>query len=141
METNTDTDGNDDIAFCELCYKPAWLHKYCRNKKNTLCQQMFCMFVNNRTKFYWLTEPVPAMSLYQVSDQAALSLDNEWCSFDHDIPNAIHIEREYGVTQLQRIKVVQRMTVYGTVAKDVPRDKWKTIPKAMPAIAAERARL
>ena len=33
------------------------------------------------------------------------------------------------------------MTVYGTVGKDVPRDKWKTIPKAMEAIAAEWARL
>ena len=33
------------------------------------------------------------------------------------------------------------MTVYGTVAKDVPRDKWKTIPKAMEAVAAEWARL
>ena len=63
------------------------------------------------------------------------------CSFDHYIPNAAHIEREYGVTQLQRIKAFQRMTVCGTDAKDVPRDKWKTIPKAMEAIAAEWARL
>ena len=45
------------------------------------------------------------------------------------------------MTQLQRVKAFQRMTVYGAVAKDVPRDKRKTIPKAMEAIAAEWARL
>ena len=61
--------------------------------------------------------------------------------FGYDIPNAAHIESEFGVTQPQRITAFQRMTVYGTVAKDVPRDKWKTIPKAMEAIAAEWARL
>ena len=33
------------------------------------------------------------------------------------------------------------MAVYGTVAKDVPRNIWKAIPKAMEAIAAEWARL
>ena len=33
------------------------------------------------------------------------------------------------------------MTVCGAVAKDVPRDKWKTIPKALDAVAAEWARL
>ena len=67
--------------------------------------------------------------------------DADWCSFDHDIPNAAQIDREYCVTQLRRIQAFQRMTVYGTVAKDVRRDKWKTIPKAMEAIAAEWARL
>ena len=33
------------------------------------------------------------------------------------------------------------MTVYGAVAKDVLRDKWKTIPKALDAVAAEWVRL
>ena len=99
------------------------------------------MFVNNQNKFQWLTEPVLAMPLYHVAEKPDTSPDDDWCSFDHDIPNAAHIEREYGVTQLQRIKAFQRMTVYGTVAKDVPRDKWKTIPKPMAAIAAEWARL
>ena len=29
MVTDTDTDDNDHIDFCDLCHKPAWLHKYC----------------------------------------------------------------------------------------------------------------
>ena len=33
------------------------------------------------------------------------------------------------------------MTVYGVVANDVPRDKWKIIPKTMDAVAAEWLRL
>ena len=35
-ETNgvadTDTDDNDDVDYCELCRKPAGLHKSCRSK-------------------------------------------------------------------------------------------------------------
>ena len=76
-----------------------------------------------------------------VASSSAESPSDDWCSFGHDITNSAHIEREFGVTQLQRIKAFQRMTVYGAVAKDVPRDKWKTIPKAMDAVAAEWARL
>ena len=79
------------------------------------------------------------MPLY-VAFAATDTPTDDWC-FDHDIPNSAHMEREFGVTQLQRVKAFQRMTVYGTVAKDVPRDKWKTIPKAMEAVAAEWARL
>ena len=60
---------------------------------------------------------------------------------DHDIPNAEHIEIEYCVAQLQRIKAFQRMAVDGAVAKDIPRRMWKTMPKAMDAIDAEWARL
>ena len=101
-----------------------------------MCQQMFCMFVKNRKKYPWLRDPVPSMPLYVASAPADMPSD-DWCSFDHDIPNSAHIEREFGVTQLQRIKAFQRMTVYGAVAKDVPRDKWKTISKAMEAVAAE----
>ena len=59
------------------------------------------------------------MPLYHVSEKPDTSHDDGWCSFDHDTPNAAHIDREYGVTQLQRIKAFQRMTVYGTVAKGV----------------------
>ena len=44
-EADTEQFDNDNIDFCELCQKPAWLHKYCRSKNKTLCQQMFCMFV------------------------------------------------------------------------------------------------
>ena len=87
---------------------------------------MFCMFVKNRKKFQWLTDPVPAMPLYTAPTKIETSPDDDWCSFDYDIPNAAHIEREFGVTQLQRVKAFQRMTVYGTVAKDAPHDKWKT---------------
>ena len=101
-----------------------------------MCQQMFCMFVKNRKKYRWLRDPVPSMPLYVASSSADVPSD-DWCSFDYDIPNSAHIEREFGVTQLQRIKAFQRMTVYGAVAKDVPRDRWKTIPKAMYAVAAE----
>ena len=106
-----------------------------------MCQQMFCMVVKNRKKYLWLSEPVPAMPLYQASYALSIDSDSECPYIDHDIPNAAHIEREFGVTQLQRVKAFQRMAVYGTVAKDVRRDKWKTIPKAMAAIAAEWARV
>ena len=92
-------------------------------------------------KFQWLKETVPIMPLCHAPDKTYLSSDDEWCCFDHDITNAEHIEREYCVTQLQRIKAFQRMTVDGTVSKDVPRNMWKTIPKAMEAIATERNRL
>ena len=39
-EADTEQSDNDNIDFCELCHKPAWLHKYCRSKKKTLCKQM-----------------------------------------------------------------------------------------------------
>ena len=96
VETNTDIDCNNDIEFCELCHKPAWLHKYCFNKNNHLCQQMFCMFVKNRKKIQWLTEPVPSMTLYHVPEKMETFPDVDWCSFDYDISNAAHIEREFG---------------------------------------------
>ena len=102
-----------------------------------MCQQMFFMFVKNRKNFPWFSEPVPAMPLYQASDAIPADSDSECMYFVHDIPNAAHIEREYGVTQLQRVKVFQRMTVYGTVAKDVLGNMWKGIPKAMEAVEAE----
>ena len=102
---------------------------------------MLCMFMKNRRKFQWLTGLVPAMPLYNVPEQPQQSSDDDWYSLDHDIPNAEHIEREYGVTQLQRIKAFQRMAVYGAVDKDVSRHMWKTIPKAMDAIAAYWVRL
>ena len=98
------------------------------------------MFVKHRKKFPWLTDPVPAMPLYTAPTKIETSSDDDLRSFDYDLPNAEHIDREFGVTQLQRVKAFQRLAVYGTVAKDVPRDKWKTIPKAMDAIAAEWAR-
>ena len=140
-EVDTEQFDNEDIEFCELCHKPAWLHKYCRSKNKIMCQQMFCMFVKKqRNTYHWLGDLVPNPYLYDASAATDTSAD-DWCSFDHDIPNSAHIDREFGVTQLQRVKAFQRMTVYGTVAKDVPRDKWKTIPKAMEAVAAEWARL
>ena len=83
---------------------------------------MYCMFVNNLKKFKWLRELVPAVPLYQASDDADNDSNSECQYFDHDIPNAEHIEREYCVTHLQRVKAFQRMTVYGTVAKDVRRN-------------------
>ena len=98
---------------------------------------MMCMFVKSRKKFPWLTDPVPSMPFYVASATSETSPNDDWCSFDHDIPNSARVEREFGVTQFQRVKAFQRMTVYGTVAKDVLRDKWKTIPKAMEAVNAE----
>ena len=81
------------------------------------------------------------MPLYQASGKTADAFNNDWPYFDHDTPNAEHIEREYGVTQLQRVKAFQRMIVYGTVAKDVPRIMWKGVPEAMGAVEAEWNRL
>ena len=121
----------------DLCHKPAWLHKYCRSKRKTVCQQMFCMFVKNRKKYPWLRDPVPVKPISVASSMPSPADDA--CYYDHDIPNSAYIEHEFGITQLQRIKAFQRMTVYGAVAKDVRRDKWKTIPKALDAVAAEWA--
>ena len=102
---------------------------------------MFCIFVNKFKKFVWLRKPVPAMLLRAASDDAIASSNDECPYFDHDIPNAAHIEHEYGVSHIQRIKVFQRMTVYGAVAKDVHRNMWKGIRKALEAIDAQWNRL
>ena len=68
-DTDTDTDNNDDVEFSELCCNnPAWVRKYCKSNKKILCQQMFCMFVKNRRKFQWLTEPFPAMPLHHAPE-------------------------------------------------------------------------
>ena len=47
------------------------------------------------------------------------------------------MEKEYGVTQLQRMKAFQRMVVYGLVAKDVPRKLLPQMPKTFGAVNAE----
>ena len=85
--------------------------------------------------------PVHTMFLLVAFSSDRVLQADEMFSYDHDIPNSIHIEREFGVSQLQRIKYFQRMTAYGAVAKDVPRDKWKHIQKALEAVNAEWARL
>ena len=69
------------------------------------------------------------------ADSANVVTDN--CPyFDHDIPNAEHIQRGYGVSQLQRVEAFQRMVAYDAVAKDVPRKMWGPIPKALEAVNA-----
>ena len=62
------------------------------------------MFVKNRKTFSWLTDPVPAMSFYTLPSKIEISPDDDLCSFDYDVLNAAHLEREFGVTQLQLIK-------------------------------------
>ena len=47
------------------------------------------------------------MPLYQAADVIPVNSDSECLYFDHDIPNAAHIETEYGVAYIQRIKAVQ----------------------------------
>ena len=65
---------------------------------------MFCMLAKNRKKYPWLRDPVPAMPLSVASSSDQPSPADDMFSYDHDIPNSAHIEREFGVTQLQRIK-------------------------------------
>ena len=36
-EVDTEQSDDEDIEFCELCHKPAWLHKYCRSNNKTMC--------------------------------------------------------------------------------------------------------
>ena len=79
---------NEDVEFCDLCNKPAWLHKYCRSNRKTVCQQMFCMFVKNRKKYPWLRDPVPAMHLSVASSSDQPSPADDLFSYDDDIPNS-----------------------------------------------------
>ena len=42
------SDGADPlIDHCDLCNKPAWFQKYCKNKKASKCKSMFCGFVRD----------------------------------------------------------------------------------------------
>ena len=46
---------------------------------------------------------------------------------------AEHVEKEYGVSQRQRVKAFERMA-FALVAKDIPRSMWKDIEKAAKAV-------
>ena len=100
---DTDTD-RDDVEYYESCTRFAWLHKYCKSKNNTLCQQIVCMFVKHQQKLLWLRESVPAVQLFAASDPANATSDVECPYFDQDIQNSGYIEHEYGVSHKQKSK-------------------------------------
>ena len=98
---------------------------------------MFCTFVKNLKKFRWLPEPVSAMPVRKVSDDAIAASNDECSYFDNDIPNAAHIETEHGVSHIERIKAFQFMTIYSAVVEDILRNMWKGIPEAFYTVNAE----